>query len=218
MMASTPTIHAQSLWNRGFISLLFTQFFEAASDNIIKGVILFAVATGAPWESVLGKGGNGIIGIIFTIPFILLSAWGGRIADRKSKSKLTVTLKAISLVVCALCAIEFARGSAIGSIAALVAFATVSAFFGPVKYGMIAELVGREKIARANGVINMATNVAVITGTLVAGIVAMKWKMGFVDGYPSGASAWWRRCSASSGRRCPLEGTRRGRGERRFRL
>ena len=191
MMASTPTIHAQSLWNRGFISLLFTQFFEAASDNIIKGVILFAVATGAPWESVLGQGGNGIIGIIFTIPFILLSAWGGRIADRKSKSKLTVTLKAISLAVCALCAIEFARGSAIGSIAALVAFATVSAFFGPVKYGMIAELVGREKIARANGVINMATNVAVITGTLVAGIVAMKWKMGFVDGYPSGASAWW---------------------------
>ena len=73
MMASTPTIHAQSLWNRGFISLLFTQFFEAASDNIIKGVILFAVATGAPWESVLGQGGNGIIGIIFTS--IIGTAW-----------------------------------------------------------------------------------------------------------------------------------------------
>ena len=180
----------RGLWNRGFISLLFTQFFEAASDNIIKGVITFAVAAGGPWETVFGEGGNGLIGILFTLPFVLLSAFGGRLADRHSKSRITVLLKTVSLAVCALCALEFARGSAYGTVAALIAFATVSAFFGPVKYGMIAELVAPEKLARANGVVNMATNVAVIAGTLVAGLVATQWKASFAEGMPTGLGAW----------------------------
>ena len=180
----------RGLWNRGFLSLLLTQLFEAASDNIIKGVITFAVAVGGPWEHIFGDGGNGIVGILFTLPFVLFSAFGGRIADRASKSRITVVLKTVSLAVCALCALEFARGSAWGAIAALLAFATVSAFFGPVKYGMIAELVAGDKLARANGIINMATNVAVILGTLVAGLAARDWKASFVDGAPSGADAW----------------------------
>ncbi|MEY3143760.1 MAG: Lysophospholipid transporter LplT [Planctomycetota bacterium] len=181
----------RGMWNRGFVSLLATQFFEAASDNIVKGVIAFGVALGGPWESVFGKGGNGIVGVAFTLPFILLSAFGGRIADRCSKSRITIVLKAISLGVCAFCAIEFARGSAGGALAALVAFAIVSAFFGPVKYGMIAELVPSKDLSRANGIINMATNVAVIVGTLVAGLVAQRWKDGFVEGAPDGSSAWF---------------------------
>ncbi len=190
MTADASAPHSRGLFNRGFLSLLFTQFFEAASDNIIKGVILFAVAAGGPWESVMGEGGNGIVAALFTLPFILLSAFGGRIADRSSKSRLTIVLKAISLLVCAWCAIEFARGSAVGTICALVAFAVVSSFFGPVKYGMIAELVGTDQLERANGIINMATNVAVIAGVLVAGVVAEHWKAGFVDGVPTGMSAW----------------------------
>jgi len=180
----------RGLWNRGFLSLVATQFFEAASDNIIKGTLSFAVALGAPWEQVFGEGGNGFVGLVFTAPFVLLSAFGGRIADRHSKSRVTVLLKAVSLAVAAFTALEFARGSAWGALSALAMFAVVSAFFGPVKYGMIAELVEPGKLARANGIINMSTNVAVIVGMLVAGLVAQRWKSGFVDGQPSGASAW----------------------------
>ncbi len=179
------------LWNLGFLSLLATQFFEAASDNIIKGVITFAVAVGGPWQDSFGEGGNGFVGIVFTVPFILLSAFGGRIADRYSKSRVTWILKAISLGVCALCAVEFARGSPWGAIVALVAFAIVSSFFGPVKYGMIAELVDERQIPRANGIVNMATNVAVIVGLIVAGVVAKDWKASFgADGAPTGLDAW----------------------------
>jgi sugar phosphate permease len=36
----------------------------------------------------------------------------------------------------------------------------------------------------------MGTNVAVIVGTVVAGIVAQRWKDGVVDGAPAGTSAW----------------------------
>lgn len=180
----------RGLWNRGFLSLVATQFFEAASDNVIKGTLSFAVALGAPWEQVFGEGGNGLVGMVFTVPFVLLSAFGGRIADRHSKSRVTVLLKAVSLAVAAFTAIEFARGSAWGALSALAMFAVVSAFFGPVKYGMIAELVEPASLARANGIVNMSTNVAVIVGMLVAGLVAQRWKAGFVDGVPAGSSAW----------------------------
>ncbi len=180
----------RGLWNRGFVSLLATQFFEAASDNVIKGTLSFAVAFGAPWEHVFGTGGNGVVGLVFVLPFVLLSAFGGRIADRHSKSRVTVVLKTVSLAVAAFTAVEFARGSAWGALAALAAFSVVSAFFGPVKYGMIAELVDEDQLARANGIVNMSTNVAVIVGMLVAGIVAQRWKAGFADGLPAGDSAW----------------------------
>ena len=73
------------LWNRGFVSLLATQFVEASTDNVVKTLLTIAVAAGKPWELVFGHGGGGWIGVAFTVPFILLSAWAGRIADRNSK-------------------------------------------------------------------------------------------------------------------------------------
>ncbi len=167
------------LWNRGFVSLLATQFVEASTDNVVKTLLTIAVAAGKPWEFVFGPGGGGWIGVAFTVPFILLSAWAGRIADRNSKRSVTVVLKLAAFVVVVLAAFGFGFGDAWLAMAALILFAIISAFFGPAKYGMIAELVARREIARANGVINMATNVAVIVGVLLAGILADEWEGSF---------------------------------------
>ncbi len=178
------------LWNLGFLSLLATQFFEAASDNLVKGAIGYAIAVGGPWESFFGAGGNGLVALAFAFPFILLSAFGGRIADRHSKSRITILLKSISFIVAGIACLGFASGSPIVALTALILFAIVSAFFGPVKYGMIAELVASDKLVRANGVINMATNVAVISGGLLAGLVSVHWKDSVVDGVPTGVGAY----------------------------
>ncbi len=178
------------LWNLGFVSLLTTQFFEAASDNLVKGAIGYAIAVGGPWEAFFGAGGNGLVALAFALPFILLSAFGGRLADRHSKSRLTLLLKSLSFVVAAIACYGFACGSPAIALVALILFAVVSAFFGPVKYGMIAELVAPEKLVRANGIINMATNVAVITGGLLAGIASVHWKESVMDGLPTGMGAY----------------------------
>ena len=167
------------LWNRGFISLLATQFVEASTDNVVKTLLTIAVAAGNPWELVFGQGGGGWIGVAFTVPFIVLSAWAGRIADRNSKRSVTVVLKLAAFGVVVLAALGFGFGDAWLAMAALILFAIISAFFGPAKYGMIAELVARRDIARANGVINMATNVAVIVGVLLAGFLADEWEGSF---------------------------------------
>ena len=46
----------RGLWNRNFIGLLITQFSGATNDNILKTVLLLAVATGGMWEGLLGEG------------------------------------------------------------------------------------------------------------------------------------------------------------------
>ncbi len=44
-----------------------------------------------------------------------------------------------------------------------------SSFFGPAKFGIVPEWSMRATLSRANGLLNMLSNVAVITGSLVAG-------------------------------------------------
>ena len=44
----------------------------------------------------------------------------------------------------------------------LVLIATQSAFYGPVKYGVIAELVDRRRLGPANGWIAMSTQIAIV--------------------------------------------------------
>jgi acyl-[acyl-carrier-protein]-phospholipid O-acyltransferase/long-chain-fatty-acid--[acyl-carrier-protein] ligase len=159
------------LLSRGFLSLIVTQFFGAANDNILKGVLIYMVIDGS-WAGQLGPGGQGIISICFTLPFILLSGYAGQFADRNSKRYVCVLVKTIEVPIALVALIGFWTGSLSVTLSALVALTCQSAFFGPAKYGVIPELVGSRELSRANGTINMMTNLAVILGTLAAGKIA----------------------------------------------
>jgi len=159
------------LRGRGFLSLIVTQFFGATNDNIIKGVLIYMVIDGA-WTGQLGAGGQGIVSICFTLPFILLSGYAGMFADRNSKRYVSVLVKILEIPIAIVALVGFWTGSLWITLSALVALTCQSAFFGPAKYGMIPELVETRDLSRANGMINMMTNIAVIFGTLAAGIIA----------------------------------------------
>lgn len=160
-----------NLIKRGFLSLISTQFFGAMNDNILKGVLTFMVIDGA-WQGQLGTGGQGIVGVCFTIPFILLSGIAGQVADRHSKRTVTLWVKVVEIPIAIVAGIGFFIGNLWVTLAALIALTCQSSFFGPAKYGMIPELVDDSDLSRANGTINMMTNAAVILGTLLAGIVS----------------------------------------------
>ena len=164
----------RGLFNRGFISLIVTQFFGAANDNILKGVLTFMVISGAGgiWDDKLGSGGQGIVGLCFTLPFILLSGYAGQFADRNSKRRVAMLVKIVEIPIAILAMIGFAAGNLWLTLAAMLFLTCQSAYFGPAKYGMIPELVDSEQLSRANGAINMMTNIAVIIGTVGAGVVA----------------------------------------------
>ncbi len=159
------------LLNRGFLSLITTQFFGAANDNILKGVLIYMVIDGA-WAGQLGSGGQGIVGICFTAPFILLSGYAGQFADRNSKRYVSVMVKVLEIPIALVAMLGFWLGSLWITLFALIALTCQSAYFGPAKYGVIPELVPSQELSRANGTINMMTNIAVIAGTLAAGGIA----------------------------------------------
>lgn len=164
--------HVKSnLAKRGFLSLIATQFFGAANDNILKGVLTYMVIDGA-WKGDLGAGGQGIVGVCFTIPFILLSGYAGQFADRNSKRYVSVLVKLLEIPIALVAWLGFSTGNLWITLTALVALTCQSAFFGPAKYGMIPELVDEGDLSRANGAINMMTNIAVIVGTLAAGFIS----------------------------------------------
>lgn len=159
------------LFNRGFIALIVTQFFGAANDNILKGVLTFAVVSGI-WSGMLGKGGQGVVAFCFTLPFLILSGYAGQFADRNSKRRVSVLMKILELPIALIGLIGFITCNLWVTLGALVAMTCQSAFFGPAKYGMIPELVRDEQLSRANGLINMMTNIAVIAGSVAAGIIS----------------------------------------------
>jgi len=157
--------------HRGLTALLVAQFMGAANDNILKTLLGFAVVRGM-WAGKLGEGGQGLIALCLFVPFILFSGWAGPLADRFSKRSISVLMKWIELPLAIIAGIGFITGDFWLTAIAMVLLATQSTFFSPAKYGMIPEIVPEENISRANGILNMATNVAIITGMLVAGFVS----------------------------------------------
>ena len=160
-----------NLFKRGFLSLVMAQFFGAMNDNILKAVLIFMVINGA-WVGVLGESGPSIVTFCFTIPFILLSGFAGQVSDRYSKRTVTWWVKSIEIPIALIAGYGFYVQNLWMTLFALIALTCQSAFFGPAKYGMIAELVDDSDLSRANGSINMLTNLSVIIGTLLAGIVS----------------------------------------------
>ena len=60
-----------------------------------------------------------------------------------------------------------------------------SAFFSPAKYGLIPELVAPQQLSRANGIINLLTNLAAIVATVVGGFLYIAY-VGGGEGKPVG--------------------------------
>jgi len=158
---------------RGLSALLIAQFMGAANDNILKTLLGFAVVRGM-WAGKLGEGGQGLIALCLFVPFILFSGWAGPIADRYSKRTISVLMKWIEIPLAISAGVGFVTGNFWLAAISMLFLATQSTFFSPAKYGMIPEIVQTENVSRANGVLNMTTNVSIITGMLIAGIVSDK--------------------------------------------
>jgi len=167
------------LFNRGFVSLLFAQFYGAANDNVLKQVLTFMVATGI-WSHGLAagglpEGGQAVPALCLTLPFILLSGFAGQVADRFSKRTVMVWVKIAELPIALFAMLGFVLQNLWVTLGAMLLLAVQSSFFGPAKYGVLPEIVGPDELARANGTLNMFTNLAVIAGALVAGPVSVMY-------------------------------------------
>lgn len=149
-------------------ALNVVQFLGAFNDNAYRFLLVLNI------KANVADGANTLIyvaGAMFVLPFLFFSPFAGSLADRFSKRQLIVYLKIAEIFVMLAGLAAFTVEGTAGiyvSLGVLTLMAAQSAFFGPSKYGIIPELVERDKISEANGVIEMFTYLAVILGMLYA--------------------------------------------------
>ena len=130
----------------------------AFNDNFFKTAVL-----------VLAVGMEHWIMVVFFLPFILLAAQAGWMADRFSKRSVVIFTKTLELAAM-LCG---AAGIIVGSwpliMTMLVIMATQSAIFSPSLKGSIPELYHPSGVVKANAVLQAVVIVAILAGTGIAG-------------------------------------------------
>ena len=143
-----------------------TQFLGALNDNLFKLFVVFTlIATQGPESEIWVQS---VAGMLFAVPFLLLLSTAGVLADRVSKRTVIVWVKVCETAVMVAGVAALAIGSRWFLFAALFLMAGQSAIFGPSKYGIVPELVGKERLSKANGHLQAFTYLAIIIGTVSA--------------------------------------------------
>ncbi len=158
-------------WQRGFWSLMATQFQTAFSDNALKNlIILLVLGSAMPLEE--RNTYVSLAGALFAAPFILFSMLGGWLADRFSKQRVISSIKVAEIGIMLFAAVALAVGDIRLELAAVFLMGCHSAIFAPSKYGILPELLPHERLSWGNGILELLTFLGIIFGIAASGFLA----------------------------------------------
>jgi MFS family permease len=162
------------LASRRFWPLFWAQFLGALNDNIFRFALVIFITFRLGETSALPASELVVLsGGIFILPFFLFSALAGQLADRFEKSRIIRLVKLSEIVVMGLGAVGFHLESAGFLLGVLFLMGTHSAFFGPLKYGILPQHLAEDELTGGNALIQMATYIAILTGAMLGGTLAV---------------------------------------------
>jgi len=161
-------------WRRGFWSLIATQFQGAFNDNGLKFFVIFVILGQNPTTSQKDFGVF-MIGNLFAVPFLIFSMTGGFLADRFSKRSVTIGTKIFEIAAMLFAIFAFHQGNPYLAYTVIFLASTQAALFGPSKYGLLPELLPSELLSWGNGVLELTTFLAIISGTVAGSFLAQKF-------------------------------------------
>ena len=157
------------LLSRRFAPLFACQFFAAFNDNFLKTALVFLILFRA------GDNSGALITLasaVFIAPFFFLSGLAGQLADRHDKARVAQVVKFVEMFVAGLSVLGYMRHSLPILFAALSGFGVLAALFGPIKYGILPDHLRREQLPAGNALIEGATFIAILAGTIVGGLAS----------------------------------------------
>lgn len=162
------------LASRRFLPFFVTQFMGAFNDNILRNVLMLLFAFGG--SQALGLDENVVVNfaaMLFILPFFLFAATAGQFADKLEKSRIIRLLKLAEIVI--MCVAAYALVYRNYSLLLLILFLMgfQSACFAPVKYALLPQHLSRDELLQGNGLVQMGTMIAILTGTIVAGFLVL---------------------------------------------
>ncbi|MCB1763934.1 MAG: MFS transporter, partial [Gammaproteobacteria bacterium] len=162
------------LSKRQFLPLFITQSLGAFNDNLFKNALVIlitfdlAIRSGSdPGLLVTSAAG------IFILPFFLFSATAGQLADRYDKAHVIRLVKLVEVFLMLGAALGFYLQSLGFLFFALFLMGAQSAFFGPLKYGILPDHLPGDELISGNALIQAATFLAILLGTLAGGLLIM---------------------------------------------
>ena len=155
-----------------FRALFAVQFFGAFNDSLFRSLLVTLIAFNAIELSSLQPAVVVTLApALFTLPFVLFSVLAGEIADKYDKARLVQLYKIAELVVMMLALVGLLQQNGEFLLAVLFFMGLQSAFFGPVKYGFLPQMLPRPELLSANALFSALTFIAIITG-VYSGILA----------------------------------------------
>jgi MFS family permease len=159
-------IETNMYWRRGFWGVWATQLQESFSDNAYRWIVFSYITNVAVNGESTGKLLFTLAGFLFAAPFVLFSPTGGYLADRYSKRTVILGTKFAEILVMAIAVAGMAIGSLPIMLAALFLRGIQSSCYSPSKFGMLPEILPEKRLSWANGLIELGSFAAIISGTV----------------------------------------------------
>jgi MFS family permease len=166
------------LKRRHFLPLFTTQFLGAFNDNLFKtAMVLFAtyeIFADQRQENFF----NALAAGLFILPFFLLSALAGQLADTMDKARIIRLVKTAEIGIMAVggAGLLLARTGAVTMpvvlmLTAVVGLGVHSTFFGPIKYAILPQHLDEGDVLGGTGLVEAGTYLSILAGTIMAGFV-----------------------------------------------
>lgn len=153
---------------RRFLAIFVTQFLGAFNDNLFRYAVTTLVTYSIAKQMGVQAGilNNLTIGL-FILPYFIFSALAGQLADKYEKSTQVVWIKIWEVGLTLLGALGFYLSSLPILLAVIFGLGLQSTFFGPIKYGMLPDLMTEKELLGANAAVEGGTFIAILLGTVI---------------------------------------------------
>jgi acyl-[acyl-carrier-protein]-phospholipid O-acyltransferase / long-chain-fatty-acid--[acyl-carrier-protein] ligase len=147
-----------------FLPLFITQALSAFNDNAFRLALSMIILAKLGTEQ--GAVLNSISAALFILPFFLFSAFAGQLADKFDKALVAKRIKFVEIFIVATQVLALFSDNTTFAQACLFLGGVQAAFFGPIKYGILPQHLTKDELLGGNGMVEMATFVAVMAGTI----------------------------------------------------
>ena len=157
---------------RRFLPLFSTQFLGAFNDSLFKQAVVLFVVYRLYSNPAKEFQFSSIAQALFILPFFLLSALSGQLADDHDKARLIRIIKLAEIGIMLLGGAGILLANIPLMLAAVFAMGIHSTFFGPIKYAILPQHLHHDEVLGGTGLVEAGTYIAILLGTILAGVLA----------------------------------------------
>ena len=155
--------------------LFLTQFLGAFNDNFFKSslmmLITYRLGDAAGVDSrILVNAAAGV----FILPFFIFAPTASDLADKYDRSDLMRWVKFAEIIIMSGAAFGYWLGNVWLLMTVLFLMGAQSAFFSPAKYSILPQHLNEDELIAGNGLIQMGTYLAILTGTIAGGLMILR--------------------------------------------